>query len=200
LLDRSPCKVRLVNIDGIFVADLASQLPAMIGVVVGSVLSYGGGALTERSKWKRSQEVRWDARRVEAYSQYAATVKRQTRLCQRMAAARQFGPRSDPLDLTAAAPLLAQVREERSVATEAVLLLGDNATVSAAHDWNFAVSDLAHLLVDSEATETAFLKLFHRVNARRDDFYTAARNSLQVATDRLDPVPIFNWRSPDDAD
>jgi hypothetical protein len=172
-------------------------LPALIGVVVGSVLSYGGGALTERSKRKRSQEVRWDARRVEAYSEYAAAVKRQTRLCQRMAAARGMGPRSDPLDVTAAAPLLAQVR---SVAIEAVLLLGDNATVSAAHDWNFAVSDLAHLLVDTEATESEFLELFHRVNTQRDHFYTAARNSLQVATDRLDPTPFFHWRSPDDAD
>ncbi|MDX6291551.1 MAG: hypothetical protein QOH50_626 [Kribbellaceae bacterium] len=186
--------------DGTFVAGVASQLPALIGVVVGSVLSYGGGALTERSKRKRSQEVRWDARRVEAYSEYAAAVKRQTRLCQRMAAARGMGPRSDPLDVTAAAPLLAQVREVRSVAIEAVLLLGDNATVSAAHDWNFAVSDLAHLLVDTEATESEFLELFHRVNTQRDHFYTAARNSLQVATDRLDPTPFFHWRSPDDAD
>jgi hypothetical protein len=173
---------------------------ALIGVVVGSVLSYGGSALTERRKWRRSQEVRWDARRVEAYSQYAAAVKRQTRLCQRMAAARGFGPRSDPLDVTTAAPLLAEVREERSVATEAVLLLGDNATVSAAHDWNFALSDLGHLLVDSEATESEFLELFRRVSTQRDDFYTAARNSRQVATDRLDPVPIFWWRSPDNAD
>jgi hypothetical protein len=49
-----------------------------------------------------------------------------------MAAARGFGPRSDPLDMTAAAPLLAEVREVRSVAVEAVLLLGDNATVSEA--------------------------------------------------------------------
>jgi hypothetical protein len=182
------------------VAGVATQLPALIGVVVGSVLSYGGGALTERSKRKRSQEVRWDARRVEAYSQYAAAVKRQTRLCQRIAAARGMGPRSDPLDVTAAAPLLAQVREVRSVAIEAVLLLGDNATVSAAHDWDFAVSDLAHLLVDTEATESEFLELFHRVNTQRDHFYTAARNSLQVATDRLDPTPFFHWRSPDDAD
>jgi hypothetical protein len=102
--------------------------------------------------------------------------------------------------VTTAAPLLAEVREERSVATEAVLLLGDNATVSAAHDWNFALSDLGHLLVDSEATESEFLELFRRVSTQRDDFYTAARNSRQVATDRLDPVPIFWWRSPDNAD
>lgn len=77
---------------------------------------------------------------------------------------------------------------------------GDNATVSAAHNWNFAVSGLAHLLVDPEATESEFLERFGRVNTQRDNSYTAARNSLQVATDRLDPVPIFQWRSPDHAD
>jgi hypothetical protein len=80
-----------VTTDGTFVAGAASQLPALIGVIVGSVLSYAGRALTERSKWKRSQEVRWDARRVEAYSQYASAVKRQTRLCQRRQRHRQRG-------------------------------------------------------------------------------------------------------------
>jgi hypothetical protein len=54
--------------------------------------------------------------------------------------------------------------------------------------------------VDTAATESEFLELFRRVNSQRDHFYNAARNSLEVATERLDSVPIFHWRSPDHAD
>ncbi|WP_345662042.1 hypothetical protein [Streptomyces venetus] len=44
---------------------LLDQLPALPGVVVGSLGSYAVRSLTERRRWKRQREERWDEKRFE---------------------------------------------------------------------------------------------------------------------------------------
>jgi hypothetical protein len=51
------------------------QLPALVGVLVGALASYLVTVATERRRWRRSMDTRWDERRVVAYAEYATAVK-----------------------------------------------------------------------------------------------------------------------------
>jgi hypothetical protein len=95
-------------------SELVNQLPALIGVVVGAVMSYSGSALAERSRWRRSLTTRWDEKRLDAYAGYADAVKQETRLSLRIAAALQLGPRLRPLSLDIGLPLLAEAEDRPS--------------------------------------------------------------------------------------
>jgi hypothetical protein len=83
--------------DNLFVMSaLLEELPTLIGVVVGALLSYGAAALTARTNWRRAQATRWDERRLQACADYGAALKAETSLCLRMAAALKLakpGPR-----------------------------------------------------------------------------------------------------------
>ena len=54
---------------------LLQQLPTLVGVIVGAIATILTTSLGDRTRWKRSQAVRWDQRRLEAYAQYAETIK-----------------------------------------------------------------------------------------------------------------------------
>src|SRR5262245_7281946 len=54
---------------------ILDQLPTLLGVIVGGLMSYVVGALTEQSRWRRQQEIRWDGQLLEAYSEYGHAVK-----------------------------------------------------------------------------------------------------------------------------
>jgi len=50
---------------------LQDQLPALIGVAVGTVGTIVATGLADRSRWRRRQSVRWDERRLDAYVAFA---------------------------------------------------------------------------------------------------------------------------------
>lgn len=54
---------------------LASQALPLVGVAIGAVVSLAVSAVNERTRWRRQQSVRWDERRLNAYAEYAHTVK-----------------------------------------------------------------------------------------------------------------------------
>ncbi|KUL49474.1 MULTISPECIES: hypothetical protein [unclassified Streptomyces] len=58
---------------------LVARLPALTGVVVGTFGSYAVQSLTERRRWKRQRDERWDERRFETYGRYGNAVKSQLR-------------------------------------------------------------------------------------------------------------------------
>jgi hypothetical protein len=55
---------------------LINQVAVLLGVIIGALGSYLTTAATERARWKRALDSRWDDRRVEAYASYAQSVKR----------------------------------------------------------------------------------------------------------------------------
>lgn len=112
---------------------LTDVLP-IVGVVVGGVLAWAAGSLSERSAWRRSQSTRWDARRLEAYSDYASSVKQFTRACLRIAASKGLGTAKDPLDVAAGVEEIARAEDRRSAVFDTVLLLGDPSTIAAARE------------------------------------------------------------------
>ncbi|MFV2102973.1 hypothetical protein [Micromonospora sp. LOL_024] len=64
--------------------NLVGQLPALLGVLVGAVGTILATSLTDRSRWRRSQTVRWDERRLDAYAEFARVLKEVHTIASRM--------------------------------------------------------------------------------------------------------------------
>jgi hypothetical protein len=53
------------------VQSFVQQLPALIGVLVGALATYAATSAAERARWRRTQSVRWDDKRLTAYAEDA---------------------------------------------------------------------------------------------------------------------------------
>lgn len=162
---------------------LVNQAPVLLGVVVGALGSYVTTAATERARWKRALDSRWDDRRVDAYASYAQSVKRMIHIAQRIAAARGLAGDSEPLAPTQEnLDLLAAAEAERGRQWETVLLLGHPQTVAAGRNWHelawrlewYARERLTGSSSDWQAARAA-------VDVARDAFYESARGDLHVS-------------------
>jgi len=158
---------------------LLSQLPALLGVLVGTLGTVLATHLAERVRWSRTQSVRWDDRRVEAYAEYARALKGVSLAAMRLPpVADPAGPLPvDPQDALAA---LAEADAERSKAWERILLLGDAATVTAARDWTDAVRDLRLAAIGRAPAGFDREAAVVHLDRCRDRFYAAARSGLAV--------------------
>ena len=160
---------------------LANQLPALIGVLLGTVATVAGSVVTDRVRWSRDRQVRWDDRRMDAYAEYARAVKAVHALALRVNAGRRPGASGPWADPEHGLAQLAEAERQRTVAWEAVLLLGDEASVSAAGDWREAVGDMAALARDPSPPPEQWSAAVRAADERRDAFYTAARAGLAVS-------------------
>ena len=79
-------------------ANFFQQVPTLVGVIFGALATILATTYAERSQWKRNQAVRWDAKRLEAYAQYAETIRNLHLIATRMSAPMRPGSRSQPLD------------------------------------------------------------------------------------------------------
>lgn len=119
---------------------MLSQLLVLAGVVIGALASYLTTAATERARWRRALDSRWDDRRVEAYASYAQAVKEIISVSSRIVAGLGIAVNPQPLTPTEEnLELLASAGAKRALAWEAVLLLGHPETVMAARSWHEAV-------------------------------------------------------------
>jgi hypothetical protein len=81
---------------------LSNQLLVLLGVIVGALGSYLTTSVTERARWRRALDTRWDDRRVEAYAAYGQSVKRMIVIASKIAAGRGFWADTEPLAPTQA--------------------------------------------------------------------------------------------------
>jgi hypothetical protein len=116
-----------------------NQLPALIGVVIGALGSYLATSHMENARWRREQRARWDIDRRKAYSEYAHSVNRLTTQHGRIAAARGIKNNFMPIELDGALSRLVEFASDRGAAWEAVLLMGNQATIEAGRRWHTAV-------------------------------------------------------------
>jgi hypothetical protein len=156
------------------------QLLTLLGVVVGVLSSFLSSRFIERTKWQRDQIVRWEARRLDCYSEFAGAIKRYINISHRIAAHLGLPATAQPLDQEEGLRSLADANEEILVKWEQMLLLGSPATIEAARDWQHAVKELEPLtrgLVDSDAK---WLELEERGREARMHFYETARADLSI--------------------
>jgi hypothetical protein len=159
----------------------SDQWPTLVAVVVGAVLSYLASGLTERGRWRRQLSVRWDERRLTAYVDYANTAKQIALVSSRMLSARGFVGSIRPIDHSEGVDLLSQAESDRSVKYEALLLLGDTATIGSAQAlnetlWTLEAYATGDATVDAEVWSEAFAR-YRRARAR---FYQHARANMGV--------------------
>lgn len=160
---------------------MSGQLFTLIGVLVGAVASYVGGALMERSRWRRQLSTRWDERRLECYLRFADAIKRFTSLAGRLAAGKGLFDLPEPLAREAGLELLAEAELERGYAFEAVLLMGDAESISAARSLQRHAWVLEQFVRDMRpGTSDDWMRAFREFQEKRDEFYIAARKSLGV--------------------
>ncbi|MFE4638527.1 hypothetical protein ACFRJ1_34855 [Streptomyces sp. NPDC056773] len=169
---------------------LVDQLPALIGVVVGSLGSYAAQSLTERRKWTRQREERWDEKRFETYGAYANALKAQLRLAQRIGAALGFADVVDPLPPAEGLALLADAESHRATEWESVLLVGDAATIAAARRWHETIWTIELLIREGAVDAEKWTKVHRLASAARDAFYESARRDLGI---NGAPPPSGQW-------
>ncbi|MFB4318279.1 hypothetical protein [Actinomadura sp. 21ATH] len=98
-------------------AGLAGQLPVLIGVVVGAASTYLATAATERLRWRRRTQVRWDEQRAIAYTEYGHAVSR----CVAVARRRGVGHFPHPLTFDEGRAELSIAEGEGEVRWESIL-------------------------------------------------------------------------------
>jgi hypothetical protein len=172
-----------------------NQLPAILGVLVGALGTLLVTSLTDRARWRRDQAVRWDTRRLDAYVAYAATVKEIHALALRVSAPYRRYSKSRPIDREQGLELLAEANARRTKAWEAMLLLGDEITVTAARAWQDAVGAEENLCSGDSIDETEWQSAVEAVDQARDLFYLAARESLGVHGGSVAQSPFLRARA-----
>ncbi len=159
------------------------QLSTLVAVVVGAVASYGGTALTERSRWRRQQAVRWDERRLAAYADYARAVKDVVTLTHRLAAHKGLTGDAKALEPTEQnLALLQDAEEQRSALMESVRLLTDADTMTAIRELNHCLWHLMSLAEGgSPAAPQEWATAFAEYRRARDEYHRHARRTLGIA-------------------
>ncbi|MDJ1133933.1 hypothetical protein [Streptomyces iconiensis] len=125
---------------------LLGQILPLVGVALGAVASFLVSSLNERARWRREQSVRWDGRRLDAYSEYLHAVKELAGRYQGIAAAR--GLVTGPVPLEPSGEVLAELgaaEARRSALAETCELLGDTDTNTASKTLNHCLWRLEHL-------------------------------------------------------
>ncbi|MEU6272366.1 hypothetical protein ABZ871_08085 [Streptomyces populi] len=161
---------------------MGNELPTLIGVVLGAVLSYLVGMLNERTRWRRERDARWDGLLLQAYSDYGQAIKECVVAYQRLAAHQGLTEDPTPVEPTNdALEQAAQAEARRASMTEPLRLLADPATAVAVRKLNDAVWHLEWMAQGRLPADTAgWDQAYREYRAARQTFYEKARASLQV--------------------
>lgn len=177
---------------------MGGQLSALIGVVVGALMSYAVGTLHERARWRREQGARWDGLILQAYSDYGQAIKDCAIAYQRLAAER--GLTDEPAPVGAAGDAVeeaARAELRRAAAAEPLRLLADPDTAAAVRALNDAVWHLEWVVQGRLTGEAASWGRAHdSYRTARRAFYEKARASLRVPGGVIAERPAWppSWR------
>jgi hypothetical protein len=168
---------------------LLQQLPALLGVAVGAAATYVVAAAMERSRWRRQLTVRWDDRRLAAYVDYANALKKALAIAAGLAG--QLGLHAGDVGArTYTDQELREAEERRTVAWEAVLMLGSEDVVLAARAWHDSYFRLQRLALGQSGEN--WRDAVDAAAVGRRLFYEAARANLGLPPSRRPET--FEWQ------
>lgn len=175
---------------------VVQQLLTLTGVVLGAGATYTVTALTERAKWRRSLDTRWDDKRLAAYTEYANGLKKSLEVSYRLAATHGYPASTQPIDLDTGLQALAVAEADRTAKWETVLLLGSPEAIAAARRWHKAAWMLRYVARGETTIEhDEYVRLYESMGRLRDEFYEAARADLGIKSGAL-PVGEGAWLPP----
>ncbi|MFF5225118.1 hypothetical protein [Dactylosporangium sp. NPDC000521] len=173
---------------------LLEQTPALAGVVVGALLSFVLSAFAERTRWRRDEAVRWDAERMRVYADYGLAVRDMYRVVLSVASHHGYGDHpAQPDRPPDAGAALAAAEAQRAARFEAVLLLGNPATVAAARRWHQAVWHLECFARGRLTDPAGWPPARREFGLARAEYYRAARHDLGI-TGALPSTVIPAWQ------
>lgn len=167
------------------------QLPTLIGVLVGALATFTATSVAERARWRRTQSVRWDDKRLAAYAEYAHAVKKVISIAVRLAAHHGIHRDLDVLAPEEGLPALALAEEERTMKWETILLLGTDRTVIAARAWHDSVFKLQRIASGVDV-ESNWGDAVRAVSRARRGFYEAAKADIGITVG--DAPESYEWQ------
>ncbi len=174
------------------------QVLTVVGVLLGAGTTFAFTTWTERSRWRRTEQSKWDERRLVAYNEFAHAVKQYAMISMRLAAARGFPNTAAPIDHDEGLAALADADVAKSLKWEIVLLVGSPATVTAARRWNKAVWELTYVARGVDMTHEEYVRRYEEAGRLRNEFYECARADLGVRGGELPPGDRA-WLPPESA-
>lgn len=161
----------------------AQGLFALLAVALGAACSLIATQLGDRSRWRRDQLVRWDDRRLSAYTEYAAAVKLAIIRSRSILGHRGLSPTLTPLAPEEGIPLLAVDENSRTAKLEALMLLATADTIRAAREWHGIAWRFHHWATGSVATTPDEIEAaYAAAQVARERYYAAVRRELGIAT------------------
>jgi hypothetical protein len=156
-----------------------AQLVTIAAVLAGAAGTYVVGRLTDRDRYARELRLRWDQRRLDAYTAYVTAAKMVGAAANTILDMRLAGLPEERIEGRVAE--LVDLEMRRNQAFEALPLIADGATIEAGHQPNRAVWGLASPIRQGRTVaEAAWLELADRWVIALNDFHAAARESLSV--------------------
>lgn len=160
---------------------LLTQLPAMVGVLIGVVGTLVTTTVADAARWRREQRVRFDERLLDVSAEYAAAVREIMQTLASVTVHLRPGDRSPPLTPEEGRTILEAATRRRMLAWESLCLVADDGTVAAGGAVWAAVDPLEHAVRDLETFDPADWEPLDRVvRARQKDFYQAVRQGLAI--------------------
>ncbi len=159
----------------------------IFGVVLGAGTTFTFTTWAERARWRRTEQAKWDDRRLVAYNEFAHALKQYVLVSMRISAARGFPNAVQPMDIDEGLRALAEADSEKSLKWEIVLLVGSSEAVAAARKWNKAAWELGHVATGTEMTHEEYVRRYEDMGALRNEFYECARADLGVRGGGLPP-------------
>ena len=156
-----------------------AQLLTIVAVLAGAAATYVVGKLTDRDRYARELKLRWDQRRLDAYTTYVTAAKMVGAAANSILDMRLAGIPEERLEDRVAE--LVDLEMQRNRAFEALPLIADGPTIEAGHQLNVAVGGLETPIRQGRTiTEAEWLTLADRWVTALNNFHAAARESLSV--------------------
>ena len=172
-----------------------TQLITLLAVVVGALSSFIATSSLDRYRWRREETIRWDAKRLECYSQYSTAMMNFITIAYRITANLGFPATAHPLDVAEGLAILATSDQELRVRREQILMLGSPEVIAAADAWRDEARHLEWFARGLRDNPDEYTQTTNARRAAQRRYYSAVRADLGVLSGQ---VPIHsdmpNWR------
>lgn len=157
------------------------QVITLLGVALGALASFVSTRAIDSSRWHREETLRWDSKRLEAYSDFSAAMIRFINIEDRVAAGLGLPVVVEPLDSDSGLTALSKAEAELTLYWAQLLILGSPEAVTAAQNWRNRAWLVESFVRGAEPAPRS--SRWHcRVGTSPAHFYEAVRADLGITS------------------